>query len=65
MSVLLGHGIVILVLVGLVAVCVRQIAYDLKGGGCAGCSGNCAGCSNGSCGACRKEETDDQNDVEN
>ena len=43
-----GNLIAIAAVIALVAVSLRQIIKDTKGGGCAGCSGGCASCG-GSC----------------
>ncbi len=45
MSPVVGHIIVIAAIILLVAVCLKQIIGELKGGGCSGCSGGCSSCT--------------------
>ncbi|MBR1914089.1 MAG: hypothetical protein IJ827_04625 [Lachnospiraceae bacterium] len=44
MSPIIGNIIVIAAVILLVAVCLKQIIGEMKGGGCAGCSGGCSAC---------------------
>ena len=64
----LGYIIVIAALAALVAVCLKQIIGEIRGGGCAGCSGGCAscstGCSKGSCGIDKSKASDILNKIE-
>ena len=56
MSVLIGNGVAVVLVLLLVAACIREIAAGRKSGGCAGCSGSCSSCA--SCGRCRTRGTE-------